>query len=555
MTSDYMRSRRRQLGVILAIILLLAFAIRGAPLYWSPYPSTLDGFGYAALARATIDSGSIPLSGRADGLVFTSMLALVSSVLDTDPLRLIQPLASLVGAIACLVGVSVARRAVAETGRLPSIRSHTVAVVTGGLLAVEGLFLRRTSVPDEEIVGILLTIIITFALHLAYRTGEKRWYGIVGLLLGILPLLHTFTSLIVGLVVTALTARHVSRTLSVRSLLGGVCLAGGFWAYLAFYYRIVSDILSFTVPYVNRVVAYPGLFIAWAIVLTVGVVWFQHTSSRIRQVTYLSIVGTFFAVVLVNAFTPVFPGTASTPPLVLGFVALLGVVAVAATASLDVLSSYRGGAVLTALFAAPAVVIGFSLTASLTPEYFATAMRAQTFLHFPVLVLSAITVTRLVSGHNLGTLHGVLAVVAAALIVLTVVASAPVAFVNMDTGSVPSTTLSSEYEGVTYAGTYGDQTWASDHSLTRVGSYIYGANTSVSPVASWLTGGPSPQCLVVSQSSWTTTGAHLFPSAPETVSEHTYRQWLGSRNVIYTSNGHDSLSVSLPTSETERPGC
>jgi len=66
-----------------------------------------------------------------------------------------------------------------------------------------------------------------------------------------------------------------------------------------------------------------------------------------------------------------------------------------AVGALDILSQYDGITILGALFIAPAAIIGFSLTASLTPEYFATAMRTQTFLHLPVLVVSAIGLSKL----------------------------------------------------------------------------------------------------------------------------------------------------------------
>ncbi|MDS0295003.1 hypothetical protein [Halogeometricum luteum] len=540
-------SRRRRVGLLLAAVVSVALAFRAAPLYWSPYPSTLDGFNYAALARTVVDTGAFPFTDRADSLLFTTLFATAGLVFDADPLHVAQPLATVVGTLVVLVGAVLARRIVRDSARL-SVSPSSVAVVTAGLLAVEGLFLRRTLVPDEEIVGILLTFTVAFALHYAYRTGEARWYGLVALVLGVFPLLHTFTSFVVGLVVTALTARHVSKTLSVRSLVGGVAVAGGFWAYVALYYGAVATRLSLTVPYVDRVTAYPGLFVAWVIVLAIGVVWFQRTDLRIRQGVYLAVVGTFFAVVLLNAFAPIFPGTVSTPRLVLALVGLLAFVAVAAAPSLDVLDEYRGATLLVALFAAPAVIIGFSLTASLTPEYFATAMRAQTFLHFPVLAVAAVTLVRVLdSGRpSADGLKRALSVALAVLVVLTVVASAPLAYLNMDTASAPSTTLDSEYRGVAFLGAHTDRAWTGGHTLTRVGIYIFGSDASVGPAASWLTGGPSPTCPVVSQRSWTTTGAHLFPSSPQTVAQSTYEGWLDSRNVVYTANGLDPVVVSTP---------
>jgi hypothetical protein len=546
-----MRRYRRQVALALAALVALAFALRALPLHWSPLPSTLDGFKYAALARTTVQSGSLPLTGRADSLFFTSLLATAGIVLDVPPLRLAQPLATTIGTGVCLFGVVIARRVVRESPHV-AVDPATVSLAAAGLLAVEGLFLRRTSVPDEEIVGILFTLVVAFALHYAYRSGRARWYLIAGLPLGVFPFLHTFSSLVVGLVVVGLTARHISQSLTRRSVVGGVALVGGFWLYIVTYYRLAEAQLSLVVPYVDRVTAYPGLFVAWVIILVVGVVWVQRTSLRVRQASYVSVVGSFFAIVALNAFTPVFPGTVGTPQVVLALVAPLGVVALAASLSLDAIGTYRGGAILVALFAAPAAVVGFSLTASLTPEYFGTAMRGQTFLHPAVLVVSAITIARLAERNRRRTVQA-LRVTVAVVVVLATVATAPLAVVNMDTGTVPSTTLDSEYEGVKFVSTNQDRAWATDHSLSRVGLHYFDANVTFDPVASWLTGGPSPTCTVVSQTSWTTTGAHLFPSGPRTVSAESYGVWLDTRNVIYSASGRDPVVVSTPRRNAD--GC
>jgi hypothetical protein len=545
-------SRRRRAGLVLATLLGVALLARAAPLYWSPHPSTLDGFQYAASAHATLASGTIPFPDRADDLFYTSLIAITGLVFDTPTLRATQPAATVLGTGICFLGVAIVRRAVRESS-ISSVDASTVALVVAGLLAVEGLFLRRTTVPDSEIVGILFTLVVAVSLHYAYRTGYWRWYGITGLVLLVFPTVHTFTSFIAALVVTGLTARHVSRTLSVRSFGGGLVIAGGFWAHIAVYYRTAETALSLVVPYVDRVTAYPGLFVAWAIVLIIGIVWLQHTSSRIRQAAYLGVVGVFFGVVALNTLTPIYPGTARTPTVVLSLVAVLGVVAIAAGFSLDLVGDYRSGVVILALFCAPAAIIGFSLTASLTAEYFATALRAQTFLHFPVLAVAGVTIARLVARDTASRGRRWVRVVVAVFVVAAAVATAPLAFVNMDTGSAPSTTLDSEYESVEFASTRLAGSWATDHSLDRVGGHSFGANASLTPTAEWLSGGPAPRCAVVSQQSWTTTGAHLFPNAPETVSSEEYATWTGTRNVVYTSNGLDPVTVSIPRSGSS--GC
>jgi hypothetical protein len=69
---------------------------------------------------------------------------------------------------------------------------------------------------------------------------------------------------------------------------------------------------------------------------------------------------------------------------------------------------------------------------------------------------------------------------------------------------------------------------------------------SPTATASWLSSGGSPRCPVVSQASWTMTGAHLFPFAPETISEERYDAWLAGRQVVYANTGRDPVTVSVP---------
>ena len=539
------RRIRVHVGLALVAIIGVALLFRALPLYWSSLPSTLDGFKYAALAERAVQTGQIPFEGRADNLFFTTVLGSVSLLTGVDVLRITQPVASIIGTASVLVGIIITRRVVTDSSRL-SVNRTNVSLVAGGLLAVEGLFLRRTSVPDEEILGILLTLVVAISLHYAFRSGEARWYLIALGILAIFPLLHTFTSFVVGLVVTGLTVRHVSRTLSIKSLVGGLGIAGGFWAHIALYYRTAETSLSLTVPYVDRVTAYPGLFLGWVSILLIVSVWIAYTDTRIRQGLYIGALSALFGVLIVNTLTPVFPGTVTTPPTVGQLVLVIGVVSLIAVGGLDILSEYQGASLLTALFFAPATIIGFSLTASLTPEYFATAMRAQTFLHLPMLVVVAIAL-----GKLLETDRVLLARVCVAALFMLAAVSAPLAYLNMDTGSSPSTTLESEYDAVAFASTEWQRSWTGDHSITRVGGHQFNSG-DLGPTARWLTGGSSPQCAAISQRSWTTTGAHLFPSSPETVNRDSYHNWLAQRHVIYSNTGTDPVRISTATLDAAR---
>jgi len=132
--------------------------------------------------------------------------------------------------------------------------------------------------------------------------------------------------------------------------------------------------------------------------------------------------------------------------------------------------------------------------------------------------------------------------------VAAVVATTPLAYINLDTGSAPSTTLESEYATVQFVAGYLEGTVATDYTV----SYLLGAEGAQAtylPTREWLVGGSPPACPVISQRSWTTTGAHLFPASPQTISSARYEGVLAERHVVYTSSGMDPLTLSLPTND------
>ena len=549
-------------GLVIVTLLAIATLARVVPLYWSPHPATLDGFQYAWFAREALATGSYPIGEfRADSFVYTGLAAVVSGVAGVAPLRSIQPLSSLIGVGGVVVGVAVARRIAAEYG-WSRRRVTSAAVAAGFVLALDGIYLRRTMVADEEVMSYVLWPLAVVALHL-WLAGRRpaRWGVVAGILLVTLPVLHIFSTFVAGLSVVALVAVHVVRNPDTRTVLGGGAVVAAFWLYFGGYYHIATS-TALTVAYVDRVTAFPGLFLAWVILLVVGAAWLWTTDSRLRALVFLVPVGAFYAITTANVFVSVYPGTPLTPVGVLvPVVALLGPV-LAAGYGLTRLSTTRpGSAVVVALLAAPLALVGFSLTASLTPEYVNTAIRGQTFGHLPVAILAGLVLSGLVARRpspvldiEPGTGRTVVRYLLVGLVLVSVVGSLPFAYLTLDTGTYPATTFDSEFRGVGFVATHTQGPWATDHSLSRVGILYFRSDASPAPTASWLSGGASPRCPVVSQESWTSTGAHLFPFAPDTVSPSTYDAWLSERSVVYANTGRDPVTVSLPVTASER-GC
>lgn len=554
-------TKRRSYLLILVSVFAIALALRTVPLYWSPLPATLDGIEHAANARDTIAMGHLPLKGlRADHLVFVTTLATAGTILGEAPITLSQPFSALVGAASCLVGIALIHRICVEIGW--SVRRTRVAAALVGLsLAASGVYLRRTGLPDEEILAYVLLPLVALALHRALLERDHRWTAVATGLLLLFPITHTLSTLIALLVVAGLLSVHLVRDPTLRTAGLGIGLVGGFWAYAFAYYELAERSGVLRVPYVERVQAFPGLFLAWLVVLVLGILWFQRTSRWGRRTVFLLPIALGFLTVFANLFTPVFPGTIATPLPVAVLVATFVVPVMFASGALSIFAAMRStAAVLLALLAAAAILVFFSLTATLTPEYFGTVMRVQTFAHLPVFALAALAVTRVVVPESSERLSKTACwvripngrVLVVGIFLLSVVASTPIAYVNLDTGSYPSTTAESEFQATAFATNQLQERWSGDQTLTAMATYYHysggPANGTMYDAREWLRGGPTPCRPTLSQRSWTTTGAHFFPAAPETTSPNQYSTWIAQRNLVYTASGIDPLSLSLPRS-------
>jgi hypothetical protein len=523
--------------------------MRTIPLYWSPLPSTLDGFVYVTVAEHTLARNAYPIADglRADFFVLTLLTSITSSITGKAPLYVIQPMVSVIGAAIVLVGVAMTRRLGFAIG-WPTRRVRYAALVPGLLLAVQGLFLRRTTVPDPEVLGILLTLLSVIAFDRILRAGDDRWLVPFGLLLVTFPILHIFSTFNAAVALTALWVLLVAAHPSRRPVLFGGLLLLLFWGTFVGYYEAVQRLDLFTVTYVGRVQNYLGLFVAWVIAITIGAAWLQRTSTRAQRLVFTGPLLLLFVVVLLNVFRPVYPGTVQSPPEVAILISLLAVPVLFAGYAAPVLSARNGYApVVLATLAGPLVIVYFSLTASLTPDYFATVMRTQTFMHVSAFVLVGIGAVAVAArGRGVTRQPAVRVLLVCSLVVCTLL-TVPLALVALDTLQYPATTAESELAAADHATTYLDGAWATDQVRLRIAGQTGGANVTMEPTRTWLSGGPPPDCAVLSMDSWTTHGAHFWPAAPQTIAPDRYETTLTTRQVVYTSSGRDPLVVSLPS--------
>lgn len=544
---------RRSYALVLFAVFAVAAAMRTIPLYWSPLPHVLDGFAHAGHARETLAAGHVPLSTdlRADLLVITSLTSVASLVTGEAPLYVIQPALSVIGAAVPLLGMAFARRLGEDLG-WPARKVRAAALATGLLLAVQGLFLRHTSIPDPEPMGQLYAFLAVLSLHrlLAGRGATRRWLVPLAVLLGTFPILHKFSTFNAALAVTALVGAALARRPRKRTAALGVGVSAAFWAVFVGYYELVERFGILGVAYVSLVRTNPGLFVAWVVVLVVGVAWYQRISTRSRRTLFFLPFGLLFVLVAVNAVRPVFPGTIRSEPTVLMLVSFLAVPVCFAGYGLFALSRrYETATAVTALLGGPLAIIYFSLTANLTPDFFATAIRGQAFLHVPTFVLVGLAAAGVGwRAHGRTRRPSVRAGLLAALAISTLL-TVPIAFVALDTLDYPGTTHESEFAAVEHSATYVDGRWATDHGPMRVGRTTFGAAAGMAPSRTWLRGGPAPSCPMLSFDGWVTNGANFWPAAPQETHRARYEATLAERHVVYAANGRESIALSLPRGE------
>ncbi|MEF8825476.1 MAG: sodium/phosphate symporter [Haloarculaceae archaeon] len=555
MTED----QRRSYLLVGVAVLAVALVVRLGPLYWSPLPATLDGFGHARTAAILIETGQYPLPGfRADQFVFSGVLAVASLAVGEQPLYLAQPFVAVVGAFSCLIPVALVREFGLGLGWSPR-RVRYAATLAGLALALDGIYARRTGVPDEELLAYLLIPLLALALYRTLDRGRLAWLVVTLGLMLVLPLTHSFSTLIAALTVTGVVSAYLPGVRRLRTWLVGVGLVGGFWVYFATYYAFAARSEFLTVAYVDRITAQPSLFLAWLVVLVVGIAWWLRASRSWQRAAFLFPIAVGLLVVIANAFLAVFPGTIRSPPLVLGLILLYVIPVVIAGVAVPRVSEYPPtGIVVAALLAAPVINTYFSLTATLTPDFFGTVVRTQTFAHLPVMMLAALAVMVIGTGGVFGSrVSGragtAIRVGVAVLFVGAVAATTPLAYINLDTGSVPSTTLESEYAATQFVVRHVEGPVATDHTISRILGFS-GSNGTYTPTREWLLGGSPPACPVVSQQSWTTTGAHLFPAAPQTIASARYEAALAERHVVYAASGLDPVTLSLPLNDS-MAGC
>lgn len=530
---------------VLAVLLVAAVgvALRTWPLWHSPLPFNPDGIIYAGDVATAHARGTLPLGRMAvDDLQFTAFLTVLSRVTGQPARFIAQPTIAVVGTLPAVLVVAAARRFGIRYG---ASWARAAGVLAAGLLAVEGLYLHRSMPVDEQTLGLFFVPLGVYAL--ARAGSDRRWLVPLGFLLVALPPTHNLDSTIMGVLLLATTVLFVAR--GVRTRVAGLLVGGTllYWLYLVGYTIGVAQFTPARVIQSARITDIPGLFVAWLLLAAFATTWLVMQETRTQRSLLVVGFSSLFALLGVNALVPVFPGLPATNIVILVGVSCLIIPVLAAAYGAPIATSTRFGVPFMAQLAAVFAFVGLTLTAALTPEYLNTLYRAQTFAHFPALAFAALGVVAVAQARGWRpTDAGTHALVA--LVLVAAVASVPVAYGGLDVLAYKGVTTEAEFEASGFAVEHVPGSWAGDDHLTRITGY-YGPNQSYSvlPVHAWMhDGAPPPTCPVLSQQSWTTTGAQFYPRSPVAVPESAYASFVRDRQVVYASGGSDTLILSTP---------
>lgn len=559
------RSTRVRLGLVLVSVLTVAVALRAGPLHSSPLPFNPDGIVYAGHVRETVASGRFPLARMpVDDLGYTALLAVVATWTGERALLISQPAMAVVGAAPVVLAAAVARRITAGRSGVADGGTSPTALAAGlaaAVLAVDGLYLHRSMPVDEQTVGLLLVPLSAVGVARARRTGRPAWYAVSLVLALALPPIHNLDSVVFGLFLVAWAAVETARAPSRRRLLdAGVAV--GFWAYLLGYVGLIERLTPAFVIQADRLVQVPGLFVAWLVLLAVGLPWTLRASGRTQRLLGGSLATAAFGLLAVNAVRPVFPGLPRTVQLVLlSVAALLLPSLIAAWALPDAARNGVEGRAMLALLGAVGMVIALSLSASLTPAYLNTIYRAQTFAHLPWAALIGVGAAGLAGrssgGVGIGSISrpGRFAALAGVCLIAAAV-SVPLAFAGPPVVPYRGVTSPGAFAAAGHAAEFSPEPWATGDHLARVTGYWAVDEPALrTPVYAWLDGGQPPSCPLLSRESWTTVGVQRFPKAPRTVPPDQYGALLSERQVVYDGGAGEQFVLSVPAGGDGRTGC
>jgi hypothetical protein len=520
---------------ILAALVCVALAARLVPFAVSPLPLSVDGFALARISSG-IRAGGIWRIDPADVNSYNQKLpgfsflwAATTGLAGLSPLLHAQFLLPMITALTVLPAYLLGAKA---TGR------RLGGFVSGLFVALFGSFLLLTSSVAKESIGLL---VFPVAVLLFGERADPRKRALAVVLLIFLPFLHPLTAFLTfGMVAALVVLTH--RRAFARGRFSGRALAldvvtGPALAFAAWAYYVTVDL-----PFLSELLAPDSfaLFLAAVVLLTVLIAPMARPAKRrigrrlVSPATRAMIppaVG--FVLLLGNASTSLFVGTAGTQPALVQVLPAILVIAGFAVVGLQLVrrTTNRANDLIVSMLVAPVALIMFGMLRGLDPASLVIVYRSFDFLDYGVAVLVAVAFVaawRVIGPRKIG--HAALA----AGFVAVLLATTPMAWNTPAVFGVQNATTSNEFQALALLASFGARNVATDERLASVGAFWFGYTTNAS-LPSKLHDNGSVQGFdyAVVLERWTTVGAQVHPAPNIVLARSVIDAFLVANRVVY----------------------
>src|SRR5207253_2146848 len=410
--------------------------------------------------------------------------------------------------------------------------------VAGLFIALFGSFLLLTSATAKESIGLL---VFPVAVLLFREREDPRKRALAVVLLLFLPFLHSLTAfltlgMIAALVVLAHRRALARGRFSWRALVLGV-VTGPALALGAWVYYVAVDL-----PFLSDVLA-PAAFVLFLAVVVLLTALIAPTARPARSPIGRRLVAPAakailppvlgFVLLLGNASTNLFVGTATTQTAFFQVLPAIGLFAAFAVAGFQLTrrTTNRANDLIVSMLVAPVALIVFGFLRGLDPGGFLLVYRAFDFLDYALAVL--IGVAFVAAWRGIGRSRAARAGLGVAFLAALLLTT-PMAWNTPAVFGVQNVTTSDEFQALAVLGSLGARNVTTDQRMADVGKMWFGylANPDLPQKLrdnASLVG--ADYALVLER--WTTIGAQIHPAPNIVLAPETLAAFLATNRVVY----------------------
>ena len=536
-------------GAIVAALLCLALGARLVPLTFSPLPFSIDGFALARISSNIAADGTWRIDPADTNSYnqklpgFSILWSAASQVGGLSPLVHVQLILPFLTCTTVLVAYLLGVKA---TGR------RLGGFVAGLFIALFGSFLLLTSATAKESIGLL---VFPVAVLLFREREDPRKRALAVVLLLFLPFLHSLTTFLTLGMIAALVVLAHRRALArgrfswralVLDVVTGPALALGAWAYY----------VAVDLPFLSDILA-PAAFVLFLAVVVLLTALLASTArpaksrigrrlvSPVARAVLPPVLG--FALLLGNASTNLFVGTATTQPAFFQVLPAIVVFAAFGVSGFQLTrrTTNRANDLMVSMIVAPVALIVFGMLHGLDPEGLLLVYRAFDFLDYALAVL--IAVAFVAAWKGLARFRPARAFLMTGL-VLSLIATAPMAWNTPAVFGVQNVTTTDEFQTLALLGSLGAPNVTTDQRLADVGRMWFGYSTDgLLPLRlrdNESIGGFA-YALVLEE--WMTAGAQVHPAPNVVLAPTVFFAFLQANQVVFVAGpeGHRIFLVRL----------